>query len=406
MNETLDIIYLKNTISNILSKVHTHPQKLIINDKKHDRLSFACPYCGDSHKDPYQKRGHLFFNNLYYKCYNEDCRSTFTKLCTDFDIKIDLNKKLELINYIDLNFHALKKNEDDWIIGNMNKLINFDDLKYYLDNSALSKLKNIMPVNEGSKVYNYLVNRGIPKKNISELFYECIKINNGWTEPYLIFINKIGDKIIGMQERNLKSGLSRRFKIWTFKELYESIYEEELDVIEAISYNKLSYLYNVLNVDFEKPITVFEGYIDSIFMPNSIGAVGINTNYSFLLNIDADLRFFFDNDITGHKKSYKYLKEGRTVFLWNKLIDDLSKKEINKKQFKLWFNDNIKDLNALFKHFRIHYSELYKYFSNNIFDIYYIPYSKIMEKENKTNKNIKDINIHKINWENLKNELT
>ena len=43
------------------------------------------------------------------------------------------------------------------------------------------------------------------------------------------------------------SNNNRRFKIWTFKELYEAVTEEELDPIEAISYNKISYLYNILN---------------------------------------------------------------------------------------------------------------------------------------------------------------
>ena len=64
MSYTLDIDYLKNNIQTILDKVHTHPQKRIIK-VKHDRISFACPICGDSGKDPYQKRGHLFLNNLH-----------------------------------------------------------------------------------------------------------------------------------------------------------------------------------------------------------------------------------------------------------------------------------------------------------------------------------------------------
>ena len=68
-DSALDVDYLKNAISSILAKVHTHPKKLQINDRKHDRLSFACPICGDSHKDPSKKRGHLFFNNLYYSNY-------------------------------------------------------------------------------------------------------------------------------------------------------------------------------------------------------------------------------------------------------------------------------------------------------------------------------------------------
>lgn len=390
MSEVLDINYLKNTISTILHKVHTQSSKLKIIEK-HDRLTFACPICGDSHKDLHMKRGHLFFNNLYYKCYNEDCRSTFTKLCKDYDVRLDPTKKMELIHYIDLNFQRIKRNEDDWIIGNLTKLININDLQDWFD-SGEGPLKGFKPVEFGSQVYMYLLERGIPRDFISELFYEGIKHNGKWSEPYVVFVNKINDKVIGMQERNLKKGYERKFKIWTFKDLYENIYKEELDIVEAISYNKLSYLFNILNVDFEKQITIFEGYIDSIFIPNSIGAVGINTDYSFLTNNDLDIRFLFDNDNIGKRKAKEYLKKGFKVFLWEKLVNDLAKKEKDPHAFKKRFNINIKDLNKLMQIYKMHYKELDKYFSDNIFDMLYINY------EHKQVKRVKDKNIHNINW--------
>lgn len=376
----LDKNYLLIQLQSILDKVHIHPAKRKINANKHDRISFACPICGDSHKDVNQKRGHLFLNNLYYKCYNEDCRSTFTKLCKDFNIAIDPNKKFELINYIDTQFHKYKKEDDDWIIGNLDKLINYDDfINWYKD--GYGPLKNFKPVEFGSKVYFYLLNRGIPKELITELFFEGIKVTGKWSEPYVVFVNKINDKIIGMQERNLQSGFKRKFKIWTFKELYESIYATEMDIIESISYNKLSYLFNILNIDFEKTITIFEGYIDSVFIPNSIGAVGINTDYSFLINNDLNIRFFFDNDYIGKRKSVEWLKKGFNVFLWEKLVNDLAKKDNDPHRFKRWFNNNIKDLNKLMQIYPMHWKEFNKYFSNDVFDTIYINYEKKIEKK-------------------------
>ena len=81
----------------------------------------------------------------------------------------------------------------------------------------------------------------------------------------------------------------------------------------------------VLNVDFEKPITIFEGYLDSLFYPNSIGVVGVNTDLRFLENNNLDLQYFFDNDKAGFDKSEEKIKDGGKVFLWNKLIDFLNK---------------------------------------------------------------------------------
>jgi len=393
MSQTIDKTYLVNNIQLILNKVHTHPQKLKINANKHDRISFACPICGDSHKDPSQKRGHLFLNNLYYKCYNEDCRSTFTNLCKRFNVKIDSTMRMELINYIDTQFHLYKKEENDWFISNFDKLIKFDDLQNWFD-SGKGPVKNFRKVSFGSATYMYLLNRGIPKELITELFYEGIRVTGKFSEPYLIILNKMEDKVIGMQERNLKSGPNRRFRVWSFKDLYEHVYEQDLDLIESISYNKLGYLFNILNINFEKTITLFEGYTDSIFFPNSVGAVGLNSDYGIFTQNDLDVRFFFDNDDVGKRKSHEWLKKGFNVFLWEKYINTLAKKQDDPHAFKIWFNKNIKDLNKLMQELPTNWKDLEPYFSSNPFDTLYLNYAKY----NKNKKTTVDKNIHNYEW--------
>ena len=76
---------------------------------------------------------------------------------------------------------------------------------------------------------------------------------------------------------------------------------------DLVIYNKLSYYFNILNVNFEEKITVFEGYLDSLFFPNSIGLVGVNTDFRFLESNNLDLQYFFDNDEAGYKKSEEKL---------------------------------------------------------------------------------------------------
>lgn len=372
----LDINYITNNIQKILDKVHSNESKRRINTSKSDRITFACPMCGDSHKDNKMKRGHLFFNNLYYKCYNEDCRSNFTKLCKEFSVNIDSKIKMDIINYIDLAFHKYAKRNDDWIIDNLDMYIKLDDLKEWFEDGH-GPAHSFKAVEKGSKVYNYLIERGYNNDLIINNFYEGIKSFNGkWSEPYIFILNKFDeDTIIGMQERNIKSGSKRWYKVWTFKELYESIYKKDLDPIDTINYNRLSYLYNFFNVNYEQNITIFEGYLDSLFMPNSIGAVGVNTDFSILTNDELDIQFFFDNDNAGKKKTKEWLYKGYKVFLWDKLKTDLSKKYPDSFKYKIWFDNNIKDLNDLMKKEKIHYKELYKYFSSNKFDIIYIKYT-------------------------------
>ena len=79
----------------------------------------------------------------------------------------------------------------------------------------------------------------------------------------------------------------------------------EQEMNQLVVYNKLSYYFNILNIDFSQKITVFEGYLDSLFYPNSIGLVGVNTDSRFLENNNLDLQFFFDNDEAGFKSRSK-----------------------------------------------------------------------------------------------------
>ena len=44
-----------------------------INDTDSDKLNFACPYCGDSERDPNKKRGNLYLSTQTYKCFNDGC---------------------------------------------------------------------------------------------------------------------------------------------------------------------------------------------------------------------------------------------------------------------------------------------------------------------------------------------
>jgi hypothetical protein len=140
-------------------------------------------------------------------------------------------------------------------------------------------------------------------------------------------LNRKDDKVLGMQVRNLREGRRRMFKIYNYENLLEWIHigkdvEIQMDMNELVVYNKLSYYFNILNVDLGNRITVFEGYLDSLFFPNSIGLVGVNTDFKLIENNGLDIQYFFDNDEAGFKKSEK-LKQGYHVFLWKKMFESI-----------------------------------------------------------------------------------
>jgi hypothetical protein len=145
---------------------------------------------------------------------------------------------------------------------------------------------------------------------------------------------------------------------------------------DLVIYNKLSYYFNILNVNFEEKITVFEGYLDSLFFPNSIGLVGVNTDFRFLESNNLDLQYFFDNDEAGYKKSEEKLKDNYPVFLWKKLFEDIVNKKNSPDPYRLLHRiSKVKDINKLaelvpepFKKL-----ELNSFFSKDIMDVKWIP---------------------------------
>lgn len=383
--------YIFNTIQSILDKTHINKQKRRIVEK-HDRLTFACPICGDSAKKMHEKRGHLFFNNLYYKCYNEDCRSTFTGLCKQFGIEVDIALQEKIRNYISIQIDLYNKRNDEWLMSNFEKLIPMDKFLEWA-NGPTSPFKMLGEIELGSSAYVYLMKRGFTEKQIKGYFYQAVKVVPWGIDPYIIFLNIKDDKVIGMQERNLRKGDGRRFRIWTFKDIYDNVYDTELDIIEAIGYNKLSYLFNVFNVNFENTVTIFEGYIDSLFYPNSIGAVGINTDFRLFTENDIDIQFFFDFDNVGQRNALKYLKDGYKVFIWEKLLEDLAKKEIDPYRYIKWFKRNINDLNDLMLKTNLRWFDLKDYFSDNLVDIMFIKFEKYKKYKTKS-----EYNIHNYPW--------
>lgn len=387
-NVELDKAYIKACIQAVLNKCHTHSDKKIMDDRKDSELNFACPICGDSQKRTRLKRGHLFYNTLTYKCYNEGCRSTFTNLCKLAGLTLDPEKKLQLIQHASANM-KLQPKEDDFqeiIKTNLISLKKMEDLF----NNGTSNFTDFKPIQKGSLAHKYLLNRKI--YNHTHI-YECNHwVTNKWSEYSIVFLNRRGDSVLGLQTRNLKDQKEKRnFKIYNFKELLQLVEPEREMSEEELEYlNKISYFFNILNVNFEETVTLFEGYTDSVFYPNSIGMVGLNTNYNFLLENNLDIQFFFDNDDTGKRKTLFNLESGLKCFLWKKLFEDIAKKQGSPDTALHMLESKIKDLNRLAIYFDNPYEKfgLQNYFSKDSFDKIYLNVQRFVKKPfNKDFKN-------------------
>ena len=360
-------------------KVVPYPK---INPK---RINFACPYCGDSEKSNSKKRGNLYLNTLIYRCFNCGEKGNFTKLCRDFDQTIDPEDRLKIYNYVDARSFT---KGDDYQLENLDKLLSLEGWVKFMNEHPKSWISDIKPIEKHSHYYYYLTKDRLifNHENIYQGIYQKFKGDKRiFYTKVIILLNRCGDKLIGVQLRNLEKDKEKRFfKIVDFEELYNYMNPDHpLDEMEAIPYNKLSHFFNIMNVDFNKPVSIFEGYLDSTFCPNSIGMVGANNDedlLDFLTNADEhlDLRFFYDYDETGLKKAVKMIKKGYPVFLWKKLFDTLINRSKDKYKAEK-FLKNIIDLNQLvvkFKASDIYYKfKLENFYSSDEFDSIYLPAS-------------------------------
>jgi hypothetical protein len=147
----------------------------------------------------------------------------------------------------------------------------------------------------------------------------------------IAFLNMIGDNVLSIQLRSIDPNKRRIFKYYTFSKLHSEVKGEELEPKEGCIYDAISPYFGLFKCDVNKPIYVFEGQINSMFIPNSISLVGVNTDISFLIDQGMDIRLMFDNDDVGINKSIKYARiyNKLKIFKWKQFLEDMGLPKVN-----------------------------------------------------------------------------
>ena len=344
-------IKIMNALKDVVLTAHSNHNKQMLKDM-HGRVTMACPYCGDSHNDDTKKRGNLFWDTLQYHCYNCGIHTDIKSLLKDYQVRLQSSEDtFTIIDYIKHNKSVTT--QEDTLTHSAFKTVN--DLAITVDDFKKGfKAKEIEP---GDWIWLYLKKRLLHKK--SEEFLFSPGDNRLW------ILNFTGDgKIMSAQSRRMK-GSGSRYLTYDLPKLYEELGRELiLDQVELEKVTKLSTLFGIMQVNFQRPVTMFEGPIDAKFMQNSIGLATAGRNTSEFDDMFT-VRYLFDNDTTGKKKMTEKLKKGRPVFMWSKFL----------KENKL-DTYNIKDLNDLvIKCFELKNPALKKieeYFTTSQLDLWYV----------------------------------
>jgi len=284
--------------------------------KKNDYLfNFRCPICGDSENKKNKTRGYLYRkdNDMFYRCHNCEYGTTLGKFIEQID-------SLLYKEYIMEKF--VKKDDKPEPKKTKNPEYAFDFKPEFNKPSSLidSLMDRIDTLPADHEAVQYVKKRMIPEDQFHRLYYvddirTLSQLNTKYTEALNIkqprialpFIRPDG-QLIGLALRGIR-GEKLRYINLKIKENDPTVFG--LDV-----------------VDTDKEVYVVEGPIDSLFIPNSIAAVG-----SAFGKIDKlGLTYFtmvYDNQPRNKEICsliHKQIKAGNKVCLWPNIIEE---KDIN-----------------------------------------------------------------------------
>lgn len=371
-NNTLDNI--KNKIQEILNKKFANDNYIKRKiDVYHDRLNFSCPYCGDSRSDVRKKRGNLYLDSLRFHCFNCGHSTGINRFLSDFNEELSNEDKI-VVHEIQQNAKKFEKRVSSSQSSMSMTLLD----KLAIPKDILFKQLGIISPYKDVTASNYLKSRMINIKDWKYFAY------NSLTKELYILNTSPSDRVIGFQIRQLdpkshkqRYTSSRLTKIYSdvfnkdingiverllLKEPLGQKYIEEEDGVENIVANldRLSGIFNIMNVNLSQPLTIMEGPIDSLAIANSIALQSAAKHLDGFFDEVENVRYLFDNDKTGKEMSLKKMKNHKKVFLWGQYLDMIKSKT------------NIKDINDLQKQNLFNIDIIEKCFSDDEFDAMYI----------------------------------
>ena len=338
----------KSFLASVLKKVEkvlrhrfSHPEKQKI-DSKPGRWNFACPYCGDSHTDNYKKRGNIYSGeSVYYKCYNCGKYASIDSFLKSFNVELSLDE-------ITLAKSLEKRNTDKSESLNISFLWNQDALsEIAIPREKIEEKFELLRIDK-SDISSYLIKRRQP--NLERFSWDPVR-----QQLYIFNLIPETNLVLGYQIRNFK--YKPKYLTYDLVKLYEMWnLEVTPDIVEA---NEISTMFGILDIDMNKPVTVFEGPLDAFLMRNSVGTCSANIDVPFKFG---NLRYMYDYDTAGIKSAIEKANAGYSVFLWKKLLKDLGI-YTNKKM-------DLTELVVLAKRKGFKLPKLADYFSKNKFDVY------------------------------------
>ena len=297
MSSYIDLKFI-NDISNRLGQFK----------KKTDYLfNFRCPHCGDSQKSKTKARAYLYRikNDMFFKCHNCGMGQNLANFIKFVDPKIYEQYLLERYKK---SAPATPKPEFD-----------FKPTKF-MDQTPIDDLKSIKGLPEDHPARLYCVNRKIPEKYFDKLFL---------SDKFMTLVNEVKPntyKITKDHPRLIIPFYDTTGKVFAFQG--RAFGKEQPKYLTIKLDENKQKVYGLDKVNFQKPIYITEGPIDSLFIDNCLAAGGADL---FLKNKipNEQITYIFDNEPRNKeivKRMYKVIEQDFNVVIWP---EEIQLKDVN-----------------------------------------------------------------------------
>lgn len=238
-----------------------------------------CPLCGDSDRSKVKARGYFYKkgNDFFYRCHNCGIGHNIYNMLDRVIPSLCKQYSLERYTVGENGNSNYKTPTTEELYPFTNEEITFDTIEYV----RISELHNTHPC------VLFLERRMIPKSKWDEFGYTsnfgqfAKQFNPAYEleeeERLIILIRDETGKIVGAQGRALvcKKNIPKYLTI--------KVSEDQ----------KL--IYGLHNIDDSKPVTIVEGPIDSMFVPNSLACLGTG-KFLDMVNLYPDAIYVIDNE--------------------------------------------------------------------------------------------------------------
>ena len=276
--------------------------------KKTDYLfNFRCPHCGDSQKSKTKARAYLYRvkNDMFFKCHNCGQGQNLANFIKFIDPKLYEQYLLERYKK---SAPATPKPKFD-----------FKPTKF-TNQTPIDDLKSIKDLPEDHPARLYCVNRKIPEKYFDKLFL---------SDKFMTLVNEVKPntyKITKDHPRLIIPFYDTTGKVFAFQG--RAFGKEQPKYLTIKLDENKQKVYGLDKINFQKPIYITEGPIDSLFIDNCLAAGGADL---FLKNKipNEQITYIFDNEPRNKeivKRMYKVIEQDFNVVIWP---EDLQLKDVN-----------------------------------------------------------------------------